>query len=409
MMSDTRTETRDHVETVAPQRRSTARRSLARIGRGAAWTVCVLTVLIGLTFFGEALPLGPAEDTVAVVAMLVPWMAIPLLCFAAIAIATVMTAWKARRFALLTAGAVAGVVAVLMVAVPFATASSFAKEHGGTVDFTGQLAGYETAAADETAVYAVIDGEELRVDVHLPERAEGPLPVMVYVHGGGWSEGTRDESSAAQGWLADQGFAVFSIDYRLAPQPDWQNAVGDVKCALGWVRDNAGTYGADADIVSIAGDSAGGHLAMMAAYTVGDAAFAPSCDVADAPVASVMTWFAPMDLAGLVDESDMPVYADEAVTGLLGDDAGRDAFEAASPISHVAAGLPPTMIVQGAADRLIPQEQGAAMADALDAAGVPVTLVDVPWAHHSFTGQWSGWAAQAMRPAVAEFLDEHAR
>jgi acetyl esterase/lipase len=66
------------------------------------------------------------------------------------------------------------------------------------------------------------------------------------------------------------------------------------------------------------------------------------------------------------------------------------------------------MIVQGGADRLVPLEQGRVLAEALSGAGVTVTELDLPWAHHGFTGQWGGWASQALRPAVVDFLDAHA-
>lgn len=381
------------------------------LGRSLSWGVAGLTVLLALAFFGGPVPFGPAEDAVAVVAMLVPWMAGVLIVFAAVAVAAAVLAWRSRRRALLTASTLAGVLAVSMVVVPFAGAAALADEYDASLSFAGQLAGLEAPAPDATATYAVVEGEELKVDVHLPEQVEGTLPALVYVHGGGWREGARDESAAAQEWLAEQGFAVFSVDYRLADVPRWQDAVGDVKCALGWVRSHAEDYGVDATKVSVAGDSAGGQLSMLAAYTVGDERFTPSCRTEEAPVASVMTWFAPMDLVRLAEDTEMPAYAEQALTSFIGGspDAERAAYEASSPINAVAEGLPPTMIVQGAADRLIPVEQGAVMARALEGAGVPVALLDVPWAHHGFTGQWNGWAAQAMRPAVGDFLDQHAR
>lgn len=397
-------------ETSAPQRRSLPRRIIAAFARVAAWAVAVLTIAMGLAFFSAPIPLGPAEDTVSVIAMLVPWMTLPLILFAAIAITTAVLAWRARRRALLTAGALAGLAAVLMVAVPYVAASAAAEDQRTELSWSEYFAVPGTVTPDRTETYAVIEDQTLRTDVYLPEQASTATPAIMYLHGGGWSGGTRDESAAAQRWLADQGFAVFSIDYRLASPPRWQDAVGDVKCALGWIRTNAAEYGVDPGNISVAGDSAGGQLAMMAAYTVGDEQFPPSCDTEEAPVASVMSWYAPTYLTTLAD-SDMPASAEgylvDYLGGTLEDETER--YEAASPINHVAAGLPPTMIVQGEADRLVSTEQGAALADALESAGVPVTELDLPWTHHGFTGHWGGWGSQVLRPAVAAFLDEYAK
>ncbi len=393
------------IETAAPRRRSLGRRLLGGLGRGLAWTVAVPTVLIGFAFFGAPIPLGPAEDTVSVMAMLVPWMTAVLIVFGLIGIATVVYAWRARRRALATAGALAGIAASLMIVVPWAAISADAD-----VSWAESFAAAPEAQPDATETYATVDGEDLKVDVYTPAEATGPVPAVVYVHGGGWSGGSRSASAPWQQWLADGGYAVFSIDYRLAPPPRWQDAVGDVKCALGWVRANAGAFGADPASVSLAGDSAGGHLSMMAAYTLGDPEFAPSCEVEEAPVASVMSWFAPTDLTTLEADSDMPASADGYLTDFLGagldEEPGR--YEATSPLAHAGADLPPTMIVQGGADRLVPLEQGAALADALEDAGVPVTELDLPWAHHGFTGQWGSWGSQALRPAALEFLDAYA-
>lgn len=375
-------------------------RAALRVG---TWTIAILVLLMAIAFFGAPLPLGPLEDTTSIIAMLVPWSTgLLLACTALLAAAAVLAR---RRRALAAAAGLAGLAALGMTATPWAATAARAD-----VTWSAYFTAPPAAEPDATATYATIDGHDLDVDVYLPEHTAGPVPAVVYVHGGGWSSGDRDDSAPWQQWLSDQGYAVFSIDYRLAPAPRWEDAVGDVKCALGWVRDNAATYGADAQNVSIAGDSAGGHLSMMAAYTVGDPALAPSCAVDEAPVASVMSWFAPTDLASLEADSDMPDSARGYLTDFLGAGLTEEParYETASPLTYAGPGLPPTMIVQGGADRLVPLEQGAALADALRRAGVPVTAVDLPWAHHGFTGQWGSWASQALRPAVVDFLAEYA-
>jgi acetyl esterase/lipase len=256
-------------------------------------------------------------------------------------------------------------------------------------------------AATPTATESYAPG--LNVDVYLPRNPAPSRPALLYVHGGGWSSGTRADSAPWFGWMADQGIAVYSVDYRLAPPPRWQDAVGDVKCALGWIRSAAARHGTAASNVSIAGDSAGGQLALMAAYTVGDRRFPPACDVPEAPVRSVMGWYAPTDLPALLSESGLPGAASQAVGGYLGD---QDPA-VASPVTHVRPGLPPTLLVQGGRDHMIPTGQATTLVDRLRAVGGSAEAVTIPWAEHNFTGHWGSWGSQAMRPVVADFLRQH--
>jgi acetyl esterase/lipase len=89
---------------------------------------------------------------------------------------------------------------------------------------------------------------------------------VIVVHGGGWRSGERSDFPSWNAWLADTGYVVFDIDYRLSPPPAWQDAPADVACAVGWVKENAARYGVDPERVALMGRSAGGHLVLLAAY-----------------------------------------------------------------------------------------------------------------------------------------------
>lgn len=126
---------------------------------------------------------------------------------------------------------------------------------------------------------------------------------MVVVHGGGWRSGNRGEFPRWNAWLADKGYVVFDIDYRLSPPPSWQDAPGDVRCAVGWVKENSGRYGVDPGRVALMGRSAGGHLALLTAYTEGTSALPAGCGVRgeqqDTSVAAVAAFYPPTDLTRL--------------------------------------------------------------------------------------------------------------
>ncbi|MGB6582380.1 MAG: alpha/beta hydrolase, partial [Streptosporangiaceae bacterium] len=140
-------------------------------------------------------------------------------------------------------------------------------------------------------VYGEVLGyRPLELDLYLPQ-IDGSAPVIVYVHGGGWRRGSRREPLPVLGAdfydrLTTQGFAVAAIDYRLSGEARFPAPLEDVRTAIGWVRDHAASYRLDAGRVFLWGDSAGGHLALLAALT-------------GSIVHGVVAWFPVTDLAGL--------------------------------------------------------------------------------------------------------------
>jgi len=174
--------------------------------------------------------------------------------------------------------------------VPMAQAQRVASAEDVTLSLPGYFADPALAAKrpPETAAYARPEGEELKLDVWRPPdgsggspAAERGRPAVVVVHGGGWRSGNRGEFPLWNAWLADKGYVVFDIDYRLAPS-NWQEAPADVACAVGWVKENADRYGVDPGRVALMGRSAGGHLALHAAYTRGPAVPTPGCGAPNA-------------------------------------------------------------------------------------------------------------------------------
>jgi acetyl esterase/lipase len=234
-------------------------------------------------------------------------------------------------------------------------------------------------------VYGEVPGyRPLELDLYLPE-AGGPMPVIVYVHGGGWRRGSRRHPLPALGadfydFLAAQGFAVAAIDYRLSGEARFPAPLEDVRTAVGWVRDHAAAYDLDADRVFGWGDSAGGHLTLLAALT-------------GTPVRGVVAWFPVTDLAGLprdvADAGGVPDPGpDSREALLLGAPAASvpDLARQASPVAHASAGAPPILLMHGAADDMVPAAQSVRLAEALSMAGSEVELDLVPGAKHFWNG-----------------------
>lgn len=259
-----------------------------------------------------------------------------------------------------------------------------------------------------SVTYATVDGQDLKLDVWLPPgQPSSPRPAVVWVHGGGWVSGARGATPHWNTWLTARGYAVFDIDYRLAPPPRWDQATGDVKCAIGWVKAHAADYGIDPQRVLVGGSSAGGNLALMAAYAAADPVIPPSCSAGDTSVAAVVALFPVTDAtAWWHSDGDGAQYTTERYTG--GTPAQfPDRYAAISPLQHIRPGLPPTFLAHGTADHIVPYDQSRILDTALANAGVSHTLVTLPRADHGYDLYWNSFGTQITRQTLATFLAQH--
>ncbi len=396
--------------TEAPAAEHHAARPLAaRIGSIAMWAFCVVVILCSAVFFSPTLPLRWIQDVVGTGGWLMSLLTVEFALAFAVCVMFVVLSWQGRRWWRLAIAVLAAALALLVVLVPWLAAWRTAHADGDSVSWFSFSDDAPHRSPTQTAIFDTIDGQELKLDVYRSAVPAAAHPAIVYAHGGGWTGGDRGESARWFTWLATQGVTVFSIDYRLAPPPSWDGATGDVKCALGWVRGHAAQYGVSSDDVSVAGDSAGANLALLAAYTVGDPQFPPSCPVTEAPVRSVISLYGPTDLPAALHDTKMPDVGKDLLGKYTGGDIDqyRGHYLGASPIQHVQSGLPATLLVQGGSDHLVPPDQADRLAVALTADGVPVRTLDLPWVDHGFIGQWGGWGSQLLRPELSRFMKRH--
>ena len=180
-----------------------------------------------------------------------------------------------------------------------------------------------------------------------------------------------------------------------------------MKCAVGWVKKNAESYGVDPDRIALMGNSAGGYLSLLAAYTEGDPRLPPSCESGNTSVAAVVGFYSQTDLPALCRdgdcESDNPVRTFTGATPAT----NPDRYWPVSPISHVDSSDPPTFLVQGGRDSFTPPEQSPLLARRLEEAGVEHRLLELPYAQHGFDLSWGGWGSQITRPELERFLEQH--
>jgi acetyl esterase/lipase len=215
----------------------------------------------------------------------------------------------------------------------------------------------------------------------------------------------------ASQWLADHGYTVFDVEYRTAPQPNWKTATGEMKCAIGWIKRHAVTpdWNIDPRKITLLGRSAGGHLALLAAYAADDARLPPSCDAGDTSVESVVAFYAPTDLVwGYAHPARQSVYdSSERLRRFVGGppESTGDLYRMLSPTERVEARSPRTLLIHGGRDQFIGRQHVDLLADKLQAAGVHYETLIIPYAQHGFDFVFGGLSGQIAEAVILRFLD----
>ncbi len=250
------------------------------------------------------------------------------------------------------------------------------------------------------------------LDVWGPARPVRDAPVLVEVHGGGWTGGSRVMSAAPLlTHLVERGWVCVTIDYRLAPDHRLPTMVADVKRALAWVKREIGAYGGDPGFVAVTGGSAGGHLASLAALTAHDPTLQPGFEDADTSVAAAVPVYGVHDFS--IDEHGLHPLLEHTVLG-TSPAADPATWQALSPLHRVdeavaAGGPPPFLVVHGSADTIVSVGQSRRFVRRMREAGADVRHAELPHAQHGYDAFPTARTAHHVR-AVHRFLAAvHAR
>jgi acetyl esterase/lipase len=252
-----------------------------------------------------------------------------------------------------------------------------------------------------------------RLDVYLPASAGGRdlHPAVVYFHGGGWYKGdkaTLREKEIGR-TLAGAGYVFFSANYSLGRNV-WPRNLEDCFAAFAFAYTHAAAFGVDFHRVALMGASAGAHLALLVAYEASSAPCPPPTCVID--LYGITDLLTRRNVAP--DGTPLPTLDDAHSAEMLGVSrtAGAVLWRAASPVAHVTANCPPTLIIQGLADQIVDYGQSVELANALRAAGVPHELLLVEGVRHEFDLEDSHEGRplpRDLRPVVLGFLNRYSR
>lgn len=231
-----------------------------------------------------------------------------------------------------------------------------------------------------------------RLDIYYPEkRPIEPLPLIVHIHGGGWMGGSKHPCDTR---MLAQGYVLASVGYRFSQKAKFPAQIQDCQAAIRWLRANAKQYHINPEKVGVIGGSAGGHLSALVGVSGGKKLFAAigeSTDQSDA-VQCVCDIFGPKNFASVMEQAEKDTKVknifkfntpSDPYSELIGANlSDREKTVAVSPITYVDKNSPPTLILHGTHDALVPYAQSEEFAAAMAKSGAPVWLQTFPGGGH---------------------------
>ncbi len=251
--------------------------------------------------------------------------------------------------------------------------------------------------AKRDVVYRTVQGKALHVDLYVPYDRK-PGPTVLYIHGGGWQTGSKEQYVLWYLPYLELGLRVVAVQYRLSGDAAAPAAVEDCACAFEWLAREGAQYGVDPASIVITGGSAGGHLALLTAFQ------AMRCpDSAGAPprASAVINYYGPTDLSAMLH------HRAPSLRKWLGAGLGAEALaKRLSPLTWVRAGLPPVLTLHGDGDRMVPYEHAEKLHRALTAAGVSNELVTIHGGAHG-RHTWADADTLTVQRSIERFLRVH--
>lgn len=235
--------------------------------------------------------------------------------------------------------------------------------------------------------FAKVRETTLLLDIYSPQKPKEAHPAVVWIHGGAWRAGSRDSVPIKE--LVAEGFVVVSVDYRLTPVAPFPANVHDIKAAIRFLRSNAETYSIDPERISIAGASAGGHLAALVGLTNGSKPHEGSVGghlKTSSDVNAVVSFYGASNLLSVLDQSTphglrVRVPALKLLLGGTPDEKPALA-ELASPVRQLDPQDPPILLIHGDEDSQMPIEQSRELQRACETMKIECELIIVPGGSH---------------------------
>ena len=279
-------------------------------------------------------------------------------------------------------------------------AGALAAQLSDTAAWAGYVANQYRIVANVT--YLTANNYESKLDLYINRNESRPAPTLIYIHGGGWTGGSKETALLQSVPYLELGWNVINVEYRLARVSLAPAAVEDCLCALRWVIRNAKQYNVDASRLVVTGHSAGGHLSLTTGMIPASAGLDRLCPGReDLKVAVIVNWYGITDVPDLLEEPNLQTYA---VNWLGSMENRKEIAWRVSPLKYVRAGLPPILTIHGDADTTVPYSHAVRLRDALTKAGVANELVTIPGGKH---GGFSREETLRIYATLRQFLTKH--
>ena len=247
-----------------------------------------------------------------------------------------------------------------------------------------------------TKVYHHFKSESLTLDFYESRLTNSPC--VIVIHGGAWNGGDSRELPQLNSYLANRGYAVASINYRLSPKNNFPAQLEDIKSAIEFLKNNAFEFKINPSNFVLLGRSAGGQLALMAAYTIKDAG-----------IKGVISFYAPADMvwATFVPGNPLVLDSKKVLSDYIGCnyETGPEKYKRSSPLEFVSPDNPPTLIIHGENDVMVAYEHSKRLDEKLTKNNVKHLLVTLSWATHGCDYNFYGPSGQISTFAIEEFLN----
>jgi acetyl esterase len=376
----------------------------------AVWSGAILLIVLG-----ALLPRLPLVGVIGT--LLESFFSLHLLLTALFALALALLARRGLPNRATNAAIVLSLLAVVGTAIPLAVLVRTASQYDAPISWSDHLrltAPFAAPRRDESILYATVDGKNLYADVYLPPNtpptSEKSAAVLV-MHGGGYIHGHRSMMRTWDRWFTARGYTVFDIDYRLAPPPTWNQAAQDAACAMVWISANAEKFRVDPARILVAGQSAGGGLALQLAYGIGDGTVKSSCGGEPPPPAAVFSLYGPDDfilgwnLRTKMGPADGRNFSRLYTGGSPEEFPER--YRAISAVFHARPGLPPMLIAAGEPDHLVPYAGHVEFVNELNQYNVPNVFLVIPYSDHAYDAVWGSLGGQITRHVLEDFLQKY--
>jgi acetyl esterase/lipase len=249
-------------------------------------------------------------------------------------------------------------------------------------------------------VYSNIDTASCKLDVYVPkEGGDQPVPVLLWIHGGGWNRLSKDSVSGQIVPYLELGWVVVNIDYRLTGAALAPAAVEDCRCALRWIYEHSTMIRANTKKIVVSGTSAGGHLALMTGMLPNGTEMDRLCPGNEQmKIAAIINFYGPTDLNDLMAEANRRGYA----VKWIGNQPNKEEIaHIVSPLTYVRKDIPPIFSIHGDADPTVPYSQAVRLHDALRPTGVMNRLMTIPGGVH---GKFTKEQNAQIHEKIMEFL-----